>query len=161
MDRRCRGVNAGNRQDLVTTIQTWDDGCTLAVDPHRQDPLYYYRTKSDSENGIGFEVLPRFQEAEVERVEISVHIAHRPREMALGDPERERMYVRAIPALAARYPKWTHISLRAQSLHRVLRSGELTLALEGLGFALEPGGGPHQALWVRADHSPAPSPDAG
>lgn len=127
----------------------WDDGSVLDTDPRREDPLFYYLTKGDWSKAIGFEVLPLYEEAGAEQVQISVFANHRPREAAIGDSEREQLYVRAIPALAKRHRKWRQLTLNAIDLDQILASGALTDELQRLGFRRLIGSGRDQAAWSR------------
>ena len=133
----------------MATIQRWEDGYILDMDPRREDPLFYYRREDDWSEVIGFEVLPLYEERTAERVEISVFADHRGREMELETSRREEVYVRVLPALIAHHESWKHVLLRGDDLEVVLESGSLLRELRRLGFDPEIREGSDGVLWSR------------
>jgi hypothetical protein len=136
----------------MAVIESWPDGWILNMDPRREDPLFYYLHGDDWSHAIGIQVLPLYQERTAPRVAISVFSKHRDREMSLDTAERERMYERALPALAARHESWSEIRLTATDLPAILKSGSVARELERLGFrkAASPDPEPDSVTWSRS-----------
>ena len=132
----------------MATLERWSDGYILDMDPRREDPLFYYRREDDWFEAIGFEVLPLYRERDSAEIEISVYEEHRKREFELNEPERELMYVRAVPAFAGRHDRWKRMLLKAHDLVVVLRSGSLADGLLQVGFIQGPTD-EDNVLWTR------------
>jgi hypothetical protein len=130
------------------TLAKWFDGFLLDCDARREDPLFYYRSEDHWETAIGLHILPEYQESNAAAVEIAVWQGHRQREYVLTDNERAQMYSRCVPALAAAYPRWKQIVLRATRLNEILRVGSLNARLGELGFT-QMTAGEDKATWCR------------
>lgn len=118
----------------MATIEIWPDGYVLSMDPRREDPLFYYLQETDWAGAIGFQVLPLCEESAAPEVSISVFVDHLIREQALEMPDRRRMYVRVIPALAVQFAAWKRVVVRARDLAQILEGDALHHRLQELGF---------------------------
>ncbi len=133
----------------MSTIEKWPDGYVLTQDPRREDPLFYYRQEATWAGALGFHVLPPYEESSAPEVSISVFVDHLPREQSMDMTDRQRMYVRVIPALAAHRRGWRRVVLRAQDLTGILEGGALERRLGDLGFRRVERLETHAAEWWR------------
>ena len=131
-------------------LRKWSDGHVLNTDDRREDPLFYYLMRKEWTKAIGFQVLPLYEEATAEQVEISIFVKHRQSESALCEAERELMYVRSIPILAEFHRKWKRITVKGVNLQCIFKSGILITEMHRLGFEPIPGADPDEAVWSRA-----------
>jgi len=133
----------------MASIKEWPDGYLLGMDPRREDPLFYYMKGDDWEHAIGLEVLPLYEERTALEVTISVWAGHRDRETSLEAREREQMYDRSLPALAAYHDRWREIRLVAENIAAITESGVLANEMQQLGFSPTRSSTPNSVTWTR------------
>ena len=133
----------------MATLDSWSDGYIVDMDPRREDPTFYYRPEDSWDWTIGFQVLPLYEEWDAPEVSISVYVGHLSREQSMDAPDRQRMYARVIPVLAAHHKAWKRLVLRAWDLAAILEGEELELGLQEAGFRRVERDEPLAAEWWR------------
>jgi hypothetical protein len=113
-------------------IAKWSDGYALDIDPRGEDPLFYYVKDDDPGAAIGFEADALYEDHRAREVALQVWEKHAAREASLEEGERQLMYGRAIPALAAHFKNWQRLTVRGAKLAAI--HPELSRALALLGF---------------------------